>query len=99
MKQRSHNEYFKVVSLGHRKSCPTCHAKLGENEHVWSWGEYVRANWRTVKYFCKECFHKEVVSLLLEHSCSCHCVINLVVRERDVPEWLQFYSYQERSSK
>lgn len=81
-KLRQHNEHFRTVSLGGRKSCPTCGAKLqvnaathvnaaGLRESIWSWGEYHNAKWHTVKHFCKECFDKEVRQPLLKHQQQC----------------------------
>ena len=88
-KVRNHNEYFRTVSLGNRKSCPTCGEKLQNGESIWSWGEYVRAKWRTVKHFCKACFEEEVRGLLIDHAGDCGCNITLVVREIETPEWLK----------
>lgn len=87
-KVRSHNEWFRVVSLGNRKSCPTCHDKLTDGESVWSWGEYHNARWYTVKHFCSQCFVAEVLSLLEQHVKPCHCTIVLQCRESNRPEWL-----------
>ena len=86
-KQRQHNEWFRTVSLGGRKSCPTCGAKLN-GEPIWSWGEYVRAKWRTVKHFCKECAAKEVLQPLAAHADGCGCVVNLTSNCDRLPEWL-----------
>ena len=55
-KVREHNEYFRTVSLSNRKSCPNCSVKLAMGEQIWSWGNYVRAKWYTVQYFCCNCF-------------------------------------------
>ena len=85
---RNHNEWFRQVSLGNRKSCPCCKAKLAENESIWSWGEYVSGKWRTVKYFCRNCFEAEVASLLVSHADDCGCLITLVGYHCTLPDWL-----------
>jgi hypothetical protein len=86
-KQRTHNEYFRTVSLGNRKSCPTCRTKL-LGESVWSWGEYHNVKWRTVKYFCRSCFKSEVLQLLQNHTDDCGCIVSLVGYQTALPEWL-----------
>lgn len=88
MKVRLHNEWFRTVSLNNRKSCPCCKERLAEGESIWSWGEYVRAKWRTVKYFCKSCFEKEVVDPLMEHTHGCGCNIELRFQSPQ-PDWLK----------
>ena len=55
-KQKIHSEYFRIVSLGKRKSCPHCGQKLPPGESIWSWGEYIHGTWGTVQYFCQQCF-------------------------------------------
>ena len=88
-KVREHNEYFRTVSLSKRKSCPYCYAKLAEGESVWSWGEYHAGKWRTVKYFCQVCFERNVKGLLLSHTDTCRCVVNLVgYGSEKLPTWL-----------
>ena len=94
-KVRSHNEHFRQVSLGNRKSCPTCRCKLAENESVWSWGEYVRAKWHTVKHFCRECFEEEVRVPLLGHAGDCGCNIVLCGYHGKLPEWLTLTKNEE----
>ena len=86
--RRKHNEWFRTVSLGNRKSCPTCKAKLGQGESIWSWGEYVNAKWRTVTHFCSQCFEKEVKEKLCAHRGSCGCDIELQTRWEIRPDWL-----------
>ena len=88
-KLRNHNEWFTTVSLGGRKSCPLCKAKLGPREWIWSWGEYVRGKWRTVKHFCKECYPEEVRKPLLRHTEECGCNVTIVVKHAVRPEWLE----------
>jgi len=87
-KLRQHNEWFRTVSMGNRKSCPCCHEKLEPGESIWSWGEYVCAKWRTVKHFCKNCFVKEVQTPLAAHAGPCGCTINLVGYRSSLPAWL-----------
>ena len=90
MKQRSvvHNEYFRTVLLGGRKSCPQCKVKLCDGEKIWSWGEYHNVRWYTVQHFCKQCWH-EVQARLRQHSWQCHCTYNLVRYGAErLPTWL-----------
>ena len=86
-KQRNHNEWFRIVSLGNRKSCPTCKTKLGD-EAIWSWGEYVNAKWRTVAYFCRQCFADQVKGKLNNHTGDCGCKVTLRSYRGALPEWL-----------
>ena len=88
-KIRQHNEYFRSVSLGGRKSCPTCYTPLEAGESVWSWGEYLYGKWRTVKHFCKTCAQQAVVQPLTQHAGPCGCVIGLkMYRGEQRPGWL-----------
>lgn len=86
-KQRSHNEWFRSVSLGGRKSCPSCGVKLN-GEKVWSWGEYVRAKWHTVLHFCKACFQDRVKGPLTDHVGGCGCDVVLRGQGESLPDWL-----------
>ena len=89
MIKRSHREWFRPVSAG-RKSCPSCHAKLGPGESPWSWGEYVYGKWRTVQHFCRECWPPIAVRLVA-HPIACHppCEIELAAYgSAKLPEWL-----------
>jgi hypothetical protein len=88
-KPRSHNEWFRTVSLGGRKSCPTCSAKLPPGESVWSWGEYVRAKWRTITHFCVGCAKARVLDRLTAHTDDCGCTVNLCGRGERLPDWLK----------
>lgn len=87
-KTRSHNEWFRTVSLGGRKTCPCCRERLEPGESIWSWGQYVHGIWRTVKHFCKNCYEKGVREQLIDHADDCGCEINLVGRHGPLPEWL-----------
>lgn len=91
-KIRQHSEYFRTVSLSGRKSCPNCSVKLAMGEQVWSWGNYVRAKWYTVQYFCKECFsegYSNPKQRLIEHAKPCGCTFNLIgYRGEKLPAWL-----------
>lgn len=86
--QRNHNEWFRIVGMGGRKSCPCCREKLEAGESIWSWGEYRYAKWRTVKYFCKRCFVTEVQKPLLDHAGDCGCSISLISKSGKLPAWL-----------
>lgn len=87
-KQRNHNEWFRTVSLGGRKSCPECKEKLAEGEKVWAWGNYVNAKWCNVSYFCRACFQKTVLARLTDHTADCGCTVTLVGRRTKLPDWL-----------
>ena len=87
-KPKVHNEYFRTVVLGGRKSCPYCKAKLEQGVSIWSWGEYVRAKWYTVRYLCKACY-PSAKELLLSHSKGvCQCTIVLHGYRSQLPAWL-----------
>ena len=88
VKVRNHNEWFRTVLLGNRKSCPNCGEKLN-GESIWSWGEYLYGKWRTVKYFCKHCFPEQVQKPLQEHAGPCGCQITLCGRGDVLPDWLK----------
>lgn len=88
-KTRNHNEWFRSVSLGGRKNCPSCKEKLEQGEKIWSWGEYVFAKWRTVKHFCKKCYSEQVQTPLINHTDECGCTVNLIgYGGETLPEWL-----------
>lgn len=88
-KQREHNEYFRRVSMGGRKSCPGCLAKLEPGESIWSWGQYVRVKWNTVMHFCKGCFKDRVRDDLVGHTDTCGCTVNLIMYQGGSrPAWL-----------
>lgn len=81
--------YNSIVGVeSSRKSCPTCGEKLEKDEFIWSWGEYINAKWRTVKHFCKACFPREVQEPLSSHTDDCGCIVNLVSRGEELPDWL-----------
>lgn len=86
---RVHNEWFMPVSLRHRKSCPTCRQKLPQGESIYAWGEYQRARWYTVMYFCVQCFASEVIPRLTDHAKGCGCTFQLNARSGyTLPHWL-----------
>lgn len=87
-RQREHNEWFRTVSLGGRKSCPGCGEKLESGESIWSWGEYVRAKWHTVMHFCKKCYATRVQKPLVAHTGGCGCTVNLIGKGEPLPVWL-----------
>ena len=82
-----HREWFRPVSLGNRKSCPECKAKLPPGESIWSWGEYQYAKWRTVQYLCRSCW-PAVEKRLLKHRLDCGCDFELVGYHTTLPAWL-----------
>lgn len=86
-KQRNHNEYFRPVSLGNRKSCPACGAKL-HGQPIWSWGEYIRTKWHTVTHFCAQCYQTNVAARLQPHANQCGCTITLVLYSGTRPAWM-----------
>jgi len=86
-KERIHREWFRTV-MDKRKSCPNCREKLPIGESIWSWGEYVRAKWRTVGYFCIACFPSIRRDLEI-HKNHCGCKFELVgYGGQELPEWL-----------
>lgn len=87
-RMRTHREWFRPVSLGGRKSCPECKTRLDAGESIWSWGEYIRAKWRTVGFTCKHCW-KEVAKRLEEHRDECGCKFELVPYHCSLPEWMK----------
>lgn len=86
-RKRNHNEYFRIVSLGGRKSCPTCKSKLADGQRIWSWGNYIYGRWHTVKHFCRECFEEQVREPLIDHADDCGCSITIICRDYQ-PSWL-----------
>lgn len=87
---RKHNEWFKTISLGNRKSCPTCGTKLDPGESIWTWGEYVRAKFRKITHFCKHCYQREVVTRLDTHAEHCGCEFEFQSQSGPLPEWLTY---------
>ncbi len=82
-KRPPHNEWFRQISL---KKCPSC----GTRADVWSWGEYVRGNWRTVAHFCEHCFQTTVFGRLKAHLAKCGCSFNLICYgSGKLPDWLK----------
>lgn len=86
-KRRVHREWFRCVERGGRKSCPTCKAKIEPGEHIWSWGEYVRAKFRHIEDVCKNCWDALVVKLK-DHAADCGCSFELEARGASRPTWL-----------
>jgi hypothetical protein len=86
--KRNHNEWFRPVCLGNRKTCPNCRQRLSIGESIWSWGEYRNARWHTVAHFCRQCFSDTVCEHLLEHAGQCGCTITLVGKGCSLPVWL-----------
>jgi hypothetical protein len=73
-KVKVHNEWFRPIKLGNRKSCPTCKYRTTK---FYSWGEYHAIRWYTVKHFCEHCFNEQVKKPLLKHADPCGCDIQL----------------------
>lgn len=86
-KQRVHREWFRTVSRGNRKSCPTCRAKLEAGEWIWSWGEYRYGKFRAIKDVCKACWPKLAVDLN-DHTAECGCAVELEARGASRPAWM-----------
>ena len=90
-KQRVHREHIRPVALRGRKSCPNCRTKLAVPQYF-SWGEYVRAKWRTVMHFCQTCYKDDVEKKLVTHALQCGCTFELVghgLETRELPGWIQ----------
>lgn len=80
-KDRVHREWFRKIS---KTTCP-CGCKKKE---VYSWGQYIRARWNTVKYFCSECF-SDIKNDLLDHKGDCGCSFELIgYQGQRLPDWL-----------
>ena len=88
---RIHREWFRSVSLSNRKSCPCCRTKLLHNEQIWSWGEYIRGKWHTIRYCCRFCFNDSVRLPLERHATQCpeRCEIVITAYAGEtLPSWL-----------
>jgi hypothetical protein len=86
-KQRTHNEYFRQVSLGNRKTCPCCKQRLN-GKPIWSWGNYINAKWHTVQHFCERCY-PEVRERLQLHQAECGCDFQFIGYQGvKLPSWL-----------
>lgn len=53
--QTAKNMYVRTVSLGGRKSCPCCKAKL-DGRPIYNFGEYIRVRWNTIESCCEKCY-------------------------------------------
>ena len=82
---RTMHAYFRTVSLGNRRSCPTCKMKLGFDEEIWSWGDYQTGMWHTVAYFCQGCYRLTVQQRLLN---SGYKVFLKGYRDAPLPKWI-----------
>jgi len=91
IKVRTHREWFRPVSRGNRKSCPSCKCKLEAGEWIWSWGEYRHAKFRSIKDVCKNCW-ATVRKDLVAHTANCGCSVELVCTGAVKPAWLQLES-------
>lgn len=87
-KQRTHREWFRTV-MAKRKSCPSCHAKLPQNEKIWSWGNYINARWHTINHVCVSCW-PATEKRLVDHLSGCGCTFELVgYSSQKLPQWLK----------
>ena len=83
------NIYIRTVSLGNRKSCPTCLRKLN-GQLIYSAGEYINAKWNNIQHFCSLCFQDN-----LKHYCEVYKTktgkeINFVsYQSTKIPDWLK----------
>lgn len=83
--------HFRTVWLSGRKSCPSCQQKFGDNESIWSMGEYIRAKWHTVEHFCWVCYDKRCVPIMAEAQQRTGRPIELVgYSGAKLPEWLTY---------
>jgi hypothetical protein len=89
-KPRTHNEWFRSVSLGNRKSCPSCKAKLEAGESIWTWGQYLYGKWHNITHFCKNCVLECVVTPLCNHVADCGCKVEFIGKGEALPRWLTF---------
>lgn len=81
-KTRLHREYFRKIAP---KKCE-CGTK---GKQVYSWGNYVRVRWVTVKHFCEDCFAERVQTSLNDHTADCGCEVELVgYQGMTFPKWL-----------
>lgn len=85
VKQRK--EYFRSVSLGRRKSCPSCHRELDRGESIWSWGEYVHGKWYNITKLCKHCWKERWRDALLVAYANYEIHLH-GYRGEELPEWL-----------
>lgn len=82
-KERIHNEWFMPII---KTACPCGQKKV----QVFAWGEYARANWRTVDHFCSFCFNERVLPRLVTHAKDCGCIFEFKARSGySLPAWLQ----------
>ncbi len=88
-KQRNHNEWFRHVLLGGRKSCPHCRQRLPEGEMIWSWGEYVNARFRLIRHLCVACWPR-TAKALKAHTGDCGCTVALCSASGSgpLPDWM-----------
>lgn len=83
------NIYVRTVSMGKRKSCPSCYHKLLPGEHIWSAGQYIYGLWHTAINFCPHCYQEIVVSELKRYSkrYNQHCHI-IMYKGEQRPSWM-----------
>jgi hypothetical protein len=82
-KTRVHNEWFQPIA---KTTCP-CGMKKTK---VFTWGEYVRVQFRTIDHFCQSCFASRVIPRLLAHAKSCGCSFELQAKSgHSIPDWIK----------
>lgn len=86
-----HKEWFQATAYGVCNCGSNKRARLqaGKDATVYSWGEYVRANWRTVQRVCEVCFQGSIIPQLRAHAAPCGCSFLLVPRSgHSLPPWI-----------
>lgn len=82
------NIYIRTVSLGNRKSCPTCLRKLNGNL-IYSAGEYINAKWNNIQYFCNFCFEDTLKRECYYFKRNSGKEINFIgYQNTKIPDWL-----------
>ena len=87
-RQRNHNEWFRAVLRGGRKTCSNCRQPLPEGELIWSWGEYRNARFRSIRDCCVSCWPTVARDLRL-HTSGCGCTVTLCsAGSGKLPDWM-----------
>lgn len=85
-KKKNHNEWFRAVSRGNRKSCSNCSSRLDAGETIFSWGEYRNVKFRHIEDVCRACW-PALAGRLAAHAGDCGCTITLQVNSPR-PPWM-----------
>lgn len=95
-KVRSHNEWFMPVQKADGKTRCPCglsradRIRKGDDSSLYAWGEYANAKWRTIDYFCQDCFSHRILTRLLAHTQPCGCSVNFNPRSGyALPAWIK----------